>query len=85
MCYLFSFKSSTYFFNAVDLSRLNKSDLSSLPWRDIQNILSIEGEALSFSDMNACITALVGQTSSALETSEYTPLEFADQILGLED
>lgn len=58
----------------------------SLKWSEIQRYICAEGEVISFDDLNACLSALLGADhSQILKSAEMTSLQFADKILGFED
>ena len=59
---------------------------SEVRWDELQSVLMSAGEALTASDITACISALVGTDRRFLDDAVvFDAKTFADQILGFED
>ena len=73
--------------NSISNSNGNgNSNGNEIRWDDLKALLMSTGEALSSSDMQAVITALVGADSKFLDESVvFDAATFANQILGFED
>lgn len=67
---------------------LNAALGGSIPWDELEKILSVEGEPLSNMDWVGCLTALVGSTNAATFDDGDGGMSgqlFADKILGFEN
>ena len=64
--------------------RLNSTQ-NDVPWKDIYNLLTSEGELLNVEDLQACMNALVGEDWQDLRKGSFLANEFADKVLGFED
>eukprot|EP00607_Mallomonas_marina_P010200 CAMPEP_0182421352 /NCGR_PEP_ID=MMETSP1167-20130531/6703_1 /TAXON_ID=2988 /ORGANISM="Mallomonas Sp, Strain CCMP3275" /LENGTH=874 /DNA_ID=CAMNT_0024598397 /DNA_START=395 /DNA_END=3022 /DNA_ORIENTATION=- len=70
--------------NSLNVSQGNTQQ-KDINWNELKSLLSTEGEAMSTSDFEMCMSALLGDTAAQLEGSVVTAGIFAEQVLGFED
>jgi len=72
-------------FNEIK-KQFGATEFSTLKWSEIQRYICAEGEVLSFEDLDACLSTLLGSDHAhVLKTAEMNSQQFADRILGFED